>query len=484
MDWMAGESTEGDEFRSERIMEPISQVFENFPLYTMLVDEDHSLVYMNRILRNDIDGKLKGVISRYCPDASDGASHPQDCPLCESIRKGYVPVKFELRDFSRNLWLATAVCPLHTKNQNEKRLFLCIFWDPHEAKLNELLKGELKRNEEIYRAIFDNTPNMVGIFTGDGVIVDANAVMAECFGPDLAGRNIKDVLPKEVSEKWMNYIANVVERRRRIAFEFSCNGRHYLVSMVPVDLAGERHCLLIGRDVTEMKHREMLLRTLIRIEMLVDSEKDRKKLLEEVCSELSSFPNYLLVRIDLVGKDRLSVVSGNLADAAGDMHCRVMERAIRHGVSVSMKVDVCDENCTLRNLSGSDEIWITSLPLRADGVSGALTVFHSGSLSQEELAILETLSADISFALRAFELEEIRMKAYEKIEDIVYRSAILTDEIKNALTVISGIAELKISGVESAKILEQVDRIKKILDEIDNGWIESEKLKKFLKKYV
>ncbi|MBE8539936.1 PAS domain-containing protein [Geoglobus acetivorans] len=481
---MAEESVEGDEFRSEHMMEPLSQVFEDFPLYTMLVDEDHSLIYMNRILRNDLGGKLKGVLSRYCSGTSDGAPHPRDCPLCESIRKGYVPVKFELRDFSRNLWLATAVCPLHTKNQNEKRLFLCIFWDPHEAKLNELLKDELKRNEEIYSAIFDNTPNMVGIFTGEGVIVDANAVMAECFGSDLAGRNVKDVLPGEVSEKWMGYIANVIEGGRRLAFEFSCSNRHYLMSMVPVDLAGERHCLLIGRDVTEMKHREMLLRTLIRIEKLVDSEKDRKKLVEEICSELSSFPNYLLVRIDLVGKDRLSVVSGNLADAAGDMHCRVMERAIRHGVSVSMKVDVCDENCTLRNLSGSDEIWITSLPLRAEGVSGALTVFHSGSLSQEELAILETLSADISFALRAFELEEIRVMAHKKIEDNIRHFAVLTDEIKNALTVISGIAELRITGEESTKILDQVDRIKKILKEIDREWIESEKLRKFLKKYV
>lgn len=50
--------------------------------------------------------------------------------------------------------------------------------------------------------------------------------------------------------------------------------------------------------------------------------------------------------------------------------------------------------------------------------------------------------------------------------------------------VISGIAELRVPGEESSKILRQVDRIKKILEEIDRGWIESEKLKRFLKRYT
>lgn len=482
---MNEKKSEENEFQHVREMEVVWQVFEDFPFYVTVVDESHRVVYANRIIRNEFGNRLQDAFFGCGGLAGEVSSHNQPCPVCESVKAGYLPVKFEMLGKSGNGRLMGVACPLNVMSQDGKRLFLCIMWDAAKVQSDEELYGRLRWNEEMYRAIFQNTPNVVGVFSASGVIVDANPVMAECFGSDMVGRNIRDVLPPDLSEKWMSYILCSVNECRRTTFEFSCNSRHYLMSMVPVSIAGERYCLLIGRDVTELKRRETLLRAMINIERLIDSEKDRRELLERICNELSSLPDSLLVRIDLVGNGELSIFSGKFSDAVSDVRCSMMDRAVKAETPFVRRIVECDDDCILRDIvADSGEVWITSLPLSSGRVHGALTVYHSRSLSQDELAILETISADISFALRAFELEELWVLAHKKIEDIIYRSAILTDEIKNALMVISGIAELRISGKESLKILEQVERIKRILEEIDRGWIESEKLRKFLKKFV
>ncbi|MDD1664166.1 MAG: PAS domain S-box protein [Methanomicrobiales archaeon] len=79
-------------------------------------------------------------------------------------------------------------------------------------------------------------------------------------------------------------------------------------------------------------------------------------------------------------------------------------------------------------------------------------------------------------------IEAQKREAYEQIEKNIEQFAILGDHIRNPLAVIVGLADLT-EGTASEKILEQAKMIDRIIDQLDKGWIESEKVREFLRRY-
>jgi sensor domain CHASE-containing protein len=79
-------------------------------------------------------------------------------------------------------------------------------------------------------------------------------------------------------------------------------------------------------------------------------------------------------------------------------------------------------------------------------------------------------------------MEAQRREAYEQIEKNIEQFAILGDHIRNPLAVIVGLADLT-GGTAAEKILDQAKAIDRIIDQLDRGWIESEKVREFLRRY-
>jgi PAS domain S-box-containing protein len=79
-------------------------------------------------------------------------------------------------------------------------------------------------------------------------------------------------------------------------------------------------------------------------------------------------------------------------------------------------------------------------------------------------------------------IEAQKREAYEQIEKNIEQFAILGDHIRNPLAVVVGLASLT-EGTTSEKILEQAKIIDGIIDQLDRGWIESEKVREFLRRY-
>jgi PAS domain S-box-containing protein len=79
-------------------------------------------------------------------------------------------------------------------------------------------------------------------------------------------------------------------------------------------------------------------------------------------------------------------------------------------------------------------------------------------------------------------IEVQKREAYEQIEKNIEQFAILGDHIRNPLAVIVGLADLT-GGTASEKILQQAKAIDRIIDQLDRGWIESEKVREFLRRY-
>jgi len=79
-------------------------------------------------------------------------------------------------------------------------------------------------------------------------------------------------------------------------------------------------------------------------------------------------------------------------------------------------------------------------------------------------------------------IERERAEAYRQIERNIEQFAVLTDHIRNPLQVVQGMADV-IEDERAAKIREQVSRIKEIPRQLDDGWVESEKVREYLVRY-
>ncbi|MFA4826345.1 MAG: RyR domain-containing protein [Methanoregula sp.] len=81
------------------------------------------------------------------------------------------------------------------------------------------------------------------------------------------------------------------------------------------------------------------------------------------------------------------------------------------------------------------------------------------------------------------QMDQIKGHVYQQIEKNIEQFAILGDHLRNPLTVIIGLCDGMADQARAEKIVTQAKQIDSIIDRIDNGWIESEKIRDFLKKY-
>ncbi|MCK9278800.1 MAG: PAS domain S-box protein [Methanoculleus sp.] len=90
-----------------------------------------------------------------------------------------------------------------------------------------------------------------------------------------------------------------------------------------------------------------------------------------------------------------------------------------------------------------------------------------------------SISRDISERRR---IEEIRRTSFDQIERNIEQFATLGDEVRQPLQVITGLAGMGDSP-DSAEIVRQAAVINALIDRLDQGWIESEKVRRFLRRH-
>ncbi len=78
---------------------------------------------------------------------------------------------------------------------------------------------------------------------------------------------------------------------------------------------------------------------------------------------------------------------------------------------------------------------------------------------------------------------DLRRKAYSQIEKNIEHFATLVDRIRNPLSAI--IAQAEDLGPDASRgILQRTEDIERIIKELDQGWIQSEKVRSFLKRNI
>lgn len=79
--------------------------------------------------------------------------------------------------------------------------------------------------------------------------------------------------------------------------------------------------------------------------------------------------------------------------------------------------------------------------------------------------------------------EELKIQAYKQIERNIEQFAVLGDHIRQPLQVILGRAELLNDEETTATMRDQVERINDYIRQLDQGWVESRKVRGFLRRH-
>ncbi|MCP1662497.1 MULTISPECIES: PAS domain S-box protein [Methanocalculus] len=133
----------------------------------------------------------------------------------------------------------------------------------------------------------------------------------------------------------------------------------------------------------------------------------------------------------------------------------------------------------VKKLLVSDQILFETEQVRSDGTLCPVEINAHRMMLGDRMVIV-SISRDITRRRRDF---EIKQTAYRQIEENIEQFAILGDHIRNPLTVILGYAGCCGDEAIGEEIRMQVEIIRGYLDQLDQGWIESEKVRSFLRRH-
>lgn len=134
------------------------------------------------------------------------------------------------------------------------------------VELNEK-EGVISSIQEDYKKMFNLFPDMMVLIDESGTVFDINKTAAETLGGVLDGPIIglkwKNVL-KRCNIKWEStiekeFIDDKYTKMKSKEVFMTSIGRHLLLNMVPVIREKATYFILIGKDITEVKNREIEL---------------------------------------------------------------------------------------------------------------------------------------------------------------------------------------------------------------------------------
>lgn len=130
----------------------------------------------------------------------------------------------------------------------------------------------------------------------------------------------------------------------------------------------------------------------------------------------------------------------------------------------------------------ADEAFATGKPLRVtDEYEGRIfdDILFPIQGADGQIRQLAVISADVT---ERREVEKIRREAYGRIERNIEQFAILADHVRQPLQVLLARADLMDDEEAAEKVREQVRRINGYIKDLDRGWIESRKIREFLRR--
>ncbi|MFA7562037.1 MAG: PAS domain S-box protein [Methanoculleus sp.] len=117
---------------------------------------------------------------------------------------------------------------------------------------------------------------------------------------------------------------------------------------------------------------------------------------------------------------------------------------------------------------------------RKDGETAILELNESPIIERKAIVGFQVIGRDISERVLH---ERLREQAFDMTERNIAQFAVLADHVRHPLQVIMGVADLLSDETIAEKLREQVRRVNMQISELDREWMESRKIREFLKRY-
>jgi|GEM_PF-545573 len=304
-----------------------------------------------------------------------------------------------------------------------------------KRKTREILAGieALQASEERYRSVFENTGTATVILEEDATISMANVGFEKLSGytkEEIEGRDKwTDFVVEEDLERMKEYAA---ERRKNggrapTEYEFRFDNKQgsikdifLKIGMIP----GTRKSVASLMDITERKlaeeritHLNLVLQAIRKVNQLVVTEKDRGRLIQRVCDNLTKTRGYhsaWIVLLDDAGRYVMSAETGLGKDflpmvemLKGGEFTPCGRKALSQSgvVAIEDPASTCAD-CPFVDIHHGEAAMIIRLEYEGK-IYGLLFVYIPAdfALHEEEQGLFEEVAGDIAFALHGIEMD-------------------------------------------------------------------------------
>lgn len=306
----------------------------------------------------------------------------------------------------------------------------------------------LKESEQRFRDAIDNFPNVFVIYDADRRVTYVNSNGLKIMGlseHEVIGRKDEEIFPPEMINSYLPALKLAVETKMPQALERTrsarMGGQTIIANIVPLlDENGKiRQILGITYDITERKHQEEQIKKLTRLYSVLSRVNEaivrvhnEESLYSEICRIVADVGGYPLVWIGHVKDELVMPVawSGPASDYLQDIRVEVQGELGKGPTGTSIRENrsvVNDDFATNPTTSPWRELaqrYIirasAAFPLKHQGkVIGAFTLYASEpkAFDGEQVGLLESLSADISYALDSLDKDHLRVLAEEGLRE-------------------------------------------------------------------
>ncbi|MFZ1936200.1 MAG: GAF domain-containing protein, partial [Thermoguttaceae bacterium] len=293
----------------------------------------------------------------------------------------------------------------------------------------------------------EQNPNPVLRIARDGTILYANPVS----GPLLAywGLTCGQSLP----EDWTRALAAIADAGKPVEQEVECAERVFSCLLAPI--AGEEYINIYGREITDRKRREEQVAKLTRLYVVLSEVNeaivrahDVQTLYSDVCRIVAEKGNLPLVWIGRVSGRRVvpAAVGGQCSDYLNEINVEIDGElgvgptgtclrenrvVVNDDFAANPATGPWREQALRHGFRGS-----AAFPLRCGGKPvAALTLYatEADAFDAEQVGLLESLSADLSYALDSIDHEHARLRSEEALQESEERHQLATSIAKEAI---------------------------------------------------
>lgn len=325
----------------------------------------------------------------------------------------------------------------------------------------------LKEREEKYRELVENANSIIAKFDQDGIVLSMNEYGLKLFGykkEELIGKDWQDVgIPtvESTGKRLDNLVPTIYENLAEyVSFtheNIKRNGERVWVCWTNKPVYDEngnaKGILSVGTDVTDKIKAEKALK---------DSEEKYRTLFEDSKNPIwTTSREGIILDANQATADLLGYSKDELIGL--DVHSLYVDPKYR-----KIFQDEIEEKGFVKNFQSQ---WKTKDGRQLD----LLFDFTLWKDNDEKIIGYRGIGEDVTLIIRS----------QKQLEENLEYFAHLVDYIRNPLTIICGFTQVEIENEKTKKrFMRQIARIEDIIKQLDQGWMDTEDTKRFLKKYM